>query len=62
MRNEFSRWLGDNGARDFNMASKAGWFDFCKSGPRPAPPVVTAESYAQLNKEERHDYEKVRAV
>lgn len=62
MRNEFSRWLVDNGARDFNMASKAGWFEFCKSGPRPAPPVVTAESYARLSDEERHDYEKVRAV
>ncbi|MGJ9373318.1 TniB family NTP-binding protein [Nesterenkonia sp. CF4.4] len=62
MRNEFSRWLVDNGARDFNMASKAGWFDFCKSGPRPAPPVVTAESYAQLSNEERQDFNSVRAV
>lgn len=62
MRNDFSRWLVDNDARDFNMASKAGWFEFCKSGARPALPVVTAENYGRLNNQERQDYNFARAV
>lgn len=62
MTNRFARWLNENGARDFDMASKEGWNEFAQSAPRPSVPPLPTSGLRGLSEDAREDYNDARAV